>query len=286
MKLNALILNSFALDSKGGNPAGLILNADELNHEQKLALAGKVGVSETAFVSKSKVADFKLDFYTPTKQIPHCGHATVATFAYLRQLKQVTSPKSSKETVDGTREIFFEGSRAYMQQMAPSFHRVSEEEAEKIALALNIEVGQLSTRPEVVNTGNSFLMVQVEESLLKEIKPNLELISEFSAPYDLIGFYVFSLTNRKDFDATARMFGPYYGIPEESATGMAAGPLACFLDKYFFSGRTEYNILQGEYMPEPSPSHLHIRLEKKSEKITSLYAGGEAYLANELTLEI
>lgn len=286
MKLNALILNSFALNDKGGNPAGLVLNADNLTHEQKMTLASKIGVSETAFVSESKIADFKLDFYTPTKQIAHCGHATVATFSYLRKLKRISSLRSSKETVDGTREIFFQDARAYMQQEAPSFHRVSEEEVEKIAQALNIEASQLLTHPEVVNTGNYFLIVHVEESLLKDIKPNLDLISAFSAPYDLIAFYVFSSTNKEGFDATTRMFGPYYGIPEESATGMAAGPLACFLDKYFFNNRNEYNILQGEHMPEPSPSHLHIRLEKSDGKISKLYAGGEAYISKELTIEI
>ncbi|WP_245823732.1 PhzF family phenazine biosynthesis protein [Photobacterium proteolyticum] len=43
------------------------------------------GLSETAFVSQSDVADFKLAFFTPNRRIAHCGHATIATFSCLTQ---------------------------------------------------------------------------------------------------------------------------------------------------------------------------------------------------------
>ena len=52
-----------------------------LSNEQKILIAQKVGLSETAFFSKSTVTDFKLDFFTPTRQIAHCGHATIAAFS-------------------------------------------------------------------------------------------------------------------------------------------------------------------------------------------------------------
>jgi PhzF family phenazine biosynthesis protein len=71
------ILNAFVDNDQGGNPAGVVLNADDLSNENKLEIAQKVGLSETAFVSESKTEDFKLDFFTPSKQIAHCGHATV-----------------------------------------------------------------------------------------------------------------------------------------------------------------------------------------------------------------
>ena len=65
------ILNAFVDSGKGGNPAGVVLNADALTDSQKLEIARKVGLSETAFVSSSDTADFKLDFFTPQKQIAH-----------------------------------------------------------------------------------------------------------------------------------------------------------------------------------------------------------------------
>ena len=98
--INVQILNAFADNGKGGNPAGVVLNADGLSNDNKIEIAKKVGLSETAFVSKSKTEDFKLDFFTPTKQIAHCGHATVATFSYLKQIGALKSDNSSKETIE------------------------------------------------------------------------------------------------------------------------------------------------------------------------------------------
>ncbi|MEI9908479.1 MAG: PhzF family phenazine biosynthesis protein [Bacteroidota bacterium] len=59
------------------------------------------------------------------------------------------------------------------------------------------------------------------------------------------------------------MFGPYYGIPEESATGMAAGPLACYLHDKLGQGKKHFLIEQGYFMQHPSPSLLIADLEIK-----------------------
>nr|WP_054536353.1 PhzF family phenazine biosynthesis protein [Herpetosiphon geysericola] len=75
-----LIVNALIDGARGGNPAGVVFQADGLTIEQKLAVVQQVGLSETAFVSASNVATIKLEFFTPTRQIAHCGHATIATF--------------------------------------------------------------------------------------------------------------------------------------------------------------------------------------------------------------
>ena len=103
------ILNAFVDNGKGGNPAGVVLNANKLSDKNRLEIAKKVGLSEPAFVSRSKTEDFKLDFFTPSKQIAHCGHATVATFSYLKQIGDLKKDSSSKETIDGKRKIRLKG---------------------------------------------------------------------------------------------------------------------------------------------------------------------------------
>src|SRR5689334_16933274 len=121
MKVDVQIVNAFVFNNKGGNPAGVVLDADHFTNEQKLKIAAKTGMSETAFVSKSDQADFKLDFFTPNRQIAHCGHATIATFSYLAQLGRVPHKNSSKETIDGRREILMTGDLAFMEQRAPRY---------------------------------------------------------------------------------------------------------------------------------------------------------------------
>ncbi len=67
MNVTIAIVDAFIDGGEGGNPAGVVLDADDLSASQKRAIAAKVGLSETAFVSKSNSADFKLDFFTPQK---------------------------------------------------------------------------------------------------------------------------------------------------------------------------------------------------------------------------
>src|SRR5262249_38313380 len=77
------IVNAFVRDGAGGNPAGVVLDADDLSEADMQKTAAAVGVSETAFVSRSSAAGFRLDFFTPNMRIAHCGHATIAAFSYL-----------------------------------------------------------------------------------------------------------------------------------------------------------------------------------------------------------
>jgi PhzF family phenazine biosynthesis protein len=91
------VVNAFVDNGRGGNPAGVVLNAERFSQAQKQAIAAKVGLSETAFVSPSRTADFKLEFFTPTRQIPHCGHATIATFSSLVQLGLLDGARSSTD---------------------------------------------------------------------------------------------------------------------------------------------------------------------------------------------
>lgn len=283
------IVQAFADANNGGNPAGVVLEADQLTSTEKLEVARQVGLSETAFVSSSQVADFRLDFFTPNKQIPHCGHATIATFSHLRRLNKITGPSSSKETIDGNRNIYFEGDVAYMEQSKPIYIPLGTQDRINTLAALHLQESDLlpGLEPIIVNTGNNFLIIPLrDESLLQHLDPDMKLIEEVSAKYNLIAFYPYSPTLEAGVAATTRMFGPYYGIPEEAATGMAAGPLACYLDKYKSINEDEIIITQGRFMSPPSPSRIKVRLEKKEGVIQKLYAGGTAYVAREVAIHL
>ncbi|MDG5492896.1 PhzF family phenazine biosynthesis protein [Psychroserpens sp. SPM9] len=288
-KIQVQILNAFVDNDKGGNPAGVVLNADNLTDKQMLEIAGKVGLSETAFVSKSNQADFKLDFFTPNRRIAHCGHATVATFSYLKQLGLVKNDNTSKETVDGNRDIKLIGDLAFMEQLEPKYVDVSHRKNE-ILKSLNIEEKDLLPNAEIqlVNTGNSFILIPVKSTeILENIIPNNEMIIELSDEFDLIGFYPFTTNiQNKNRDASTRMFGPRYEIWEEAGTGMAAGPLACYLHDKMNIKKERFLIQQGEFMKEPSPSLIIVDLKIKNNKILGLMAGGKGTVQKQFNIEI
>ena len=283
------ILSAFAENGLGGNPAGVVLNADELSDKNKLEIAKKVGLSETAFVSKSKTADFKLDFFTPNKQIAHCGHATIAAFSYLRQIGVLKNDSSSKETIDGNRKIEMIGDLAFMEQLAPKYVDVNNKESE-ILKSLGLQKNDLIPNApiQLVNTGNSFLLVPVKtQAILKRINPDFNLINKVSEAFDLIGYYVFSNdTDTSEYDATSRMFGPRYGIMEEAGTGMAAGPLGCYLFDILKINKTNFQIQQGKYMKAPSPSLIIVNLRIEDGEIKDVMAGGKGLLKRQIEVQI
>jgi len=292
MSIDVRIVNALTDAKVGGNPAGVVLDADALDARQKLEIARRVGLSETAFVSKSEIATIKLEFFTPSRQIAHCGHATIATFALLSALKRVNDGWLTKETIDGIRNVLVDDNLVLMEQRAPTYRPIEAGSrlAESIAGSVGLAPAELFhiAPPTVVNTGNAFLLIALpERRTVAGIVPNHALIEAVSDELDLIGYYAFSTAaTMPGRHATARMFAPRFGIAEESATGTAAGPLACFLRERIGMQASEFVIEQGQLMEPKSPSAIQVRLELDDGRVSRLMAGGEAVIARSLTVEL
>ncbi len=282
MQIPVHIVHAFADGFAGGNPAGVVVDANGLSTGQKLHIAQQVGLSETAFVSASDKATLKLEFFTPTRQIAHCGHATIATFSLLRHIGSVADGHLSKETIDGIRAITVHGDTIYMEQRAPEYHPVALDEplGQQILNSVGISAKHLlpGTAPTVVSTGNAFLLLPLQDATsVASLAPIQESIQTVSEALDLVGYYVFSPDTRQaGRDAGARMFAPRFGIQEESATGMAAGPLACYLYDVLGTPSTELNIEQGWLMEPPLPSVISVKLTVTNGTISTLMVGGRA----------
>jgi len=284
------LVKAFTETEAGGNAAGVVLYADALAQAQKQQIAAKLGLSETAFVSESEIGDVKVEFFTPNRQIPHCGHATVATFSLLLQKGLVREPSAVKESIEGPRQIDLVHGKVYQAQLAPKYTHLSETSVtvEEIAASLKLPaMHKFAAEPVLASTGISFLLIQLQHvDELQALQPNLENIVSISERLNAVGYYVFT-TDSPEADATTRMFAPGYGIPEESATGMAAGPLACYLHDHLGFIKTKYNIHQGYLMQPPSPSQLEVQLQTDADgRITSLKAGGHAVIVQQLPLAV
>ncbi|MFN0158820.1 MAG: PhzF family phenazine biosynthesis protein [Bacteroidota bacterium] len=285
------ILSAFVDDGVGGNPAGVVLDAEKYSKQERQTIAAKVGLSETAFVSSSTVADYKLEFFTPTEQIPHCGHATIATFSFLAQKGLLKKTKSSKETVDGIRNIYLTDNLTFMEQTAPRYTVVGPQtpgvNTHLVMDSLFLNSANLPDNlfPIIANTGNNFLLIPLRnEETLAKIRPEFGSVERISKLLDLVGYYAFTTQGGGEHgDAVARMFGPAYGIPEESATGMAAGPLACYLHDVLGVKKQRYIIKQGQFMRPPSPSKIIVNLVVENEEITRLLVGGSATFLRAVT---
>ena len=278
------LVNSFTYNGCGGNSAGVVLNADEYTREQKQKIAKKAGYPETAFVSSSEVADFKLEFFTPNKQIPHCGHATIAAFSYLQQTGMIDKKYAVKETIDGNRDIILEDGYAYMEQIPQFFKDIEQCDIDAVMNSLSLSKDDLIAGyvPKISNTGVSFLIIPIANNdALSAIKTDLDKINEISEKYDLVGFYAFTEKPvDKRHNVTTRMFAPRFAIPEESATGMAAGNLSAYLFEYMDYKCDKIIVEQGFFMENPSKSEIIVNLSIQDGRLVKIMAGGTASLDN------
>jgi PhzF family phenazine biosynthesis protein len=288
--VSVMVVNAFTFNGAGGNPAGVVLDADQYNQEQKQEIARLAGYAETAFVSRSDIADRKLEFFTPNRQIAHCGHATVATFSYLAQTGELTKRHASKETIDGTRDIILQDGMAFMEQNPQFYAELDDAEVLQVMASLSLSLDDLKPgyRPMVSNTGNSFIVIPLKNNhALRAITTDLDAINRISEQFDLIGYYAFT-TDPVDqgHDIAARMFAPRYAIPEEAATGMAAGSLTAYLYDHMDFKVPQIVIEQGYFMAQPSKSEIIVNLITTGEKLTRIMAGGRANIGEVKTVEL
>lgn len=69
---------AFTVDSAGGNPAGVVLDAAGLTDTAMLQIAAEVGYSESAFLVPEGAGRFAARYFSPKVEVAFCGHATVA----------------------------------------------------------------------------------------------------------------------------------------------------------------------------------------------------------------
>ncbi len=250
MKIDVHVVNAFTAHDQGGNTAGVVLNADKLNEAQMLAIAQAVNFSETAFISNSSLANFKLRFFTVTEEVDLCGHATIASWALLHQLEKIGLGIYHQETLAGILgvEITQDGI-ILMAQSKPQFLDIIPPEA--VAQALGVQTQDIATHLplQIVSTGLKDLLVPLREtSTLERLRPDYAAIKRLSAQKNIIGLHVFAL-NAGDSLAATRNFAPLVGIEEESATGTSNGALLCYLKHHnMLPNSAIHRIEQGKTM--------------------------------------
>lgn len=282
-KVDVTLVNAFTKERTGGNPAGVVLNADGLSEAQKLSVAKEIGYSETAFVCADDEADFEVSFFTPTDEVDFCGHATVATFSTLFQTGKITAGTYIQRTKAGLLSVDVEPSgKIVMEQTLPqTLGRFSYGDIANL-IGLESELLENTQLPiEIISTGLPDVIVPVPTGYLDKLKPNDDAILAFSQKHTVVGLHVFELCNTNDQEqttegavlASCRNFAPLFGIPEESATGSGCGALASYLTKHTHIGN-EYVFEQGRAMN--CSSLITASVKTSGSDITQVKVGGFA----------
>lgn len=274
--IKVYVTSAFCKDNSGGNRAGVVLDYPELTVSDKMEISRRLGYSETAFVTKTQRADYKLEYYTPTKEVPLCGHATIATFATLKALNMLTGNSFTIETKAGILEITVEDDGlVMMQQNEPRYFDIVD--IDQITNFMNARCVCEDIPSQIVSTGLKDVMLPIRSRAdLDAMQPDMKGMTEFSRAWDVVGVHAFTLdTGSGEIDAVCRNFAPLYGIDEESATGTSNCALASYLFKYVRK-KNIYVFEQGYSMG--LPSRITVWLEYEDDSINKTYVGGYGYL--------
>lgn len=281
--VDVYVAAAFSKDDKGGNKAGVVLGRSELTSVQKAAIAKEMGYSETTFVLGSDKADFKLQYFTPTEEVPLCGHATIAAFSTLKLLNMLDKPDCTIETETGILNIHIkDDGLILMEQNLPAYLEVLDSDI----FTRCMERGFIDHRfpIQIVSTGLNDVMLPVDSAEhLEQLSPDFEMIANMSKEKEVVGVHAFTLIKESDVTAICRNFAPLYGIDEESATGTASCALACYLFKYY-KRQSQYVFEQGHNMGEIS--RIVVNLSYHENVIDSVFVGGYGYLLGKRSLPV
>ena len=284
-------IDAFTNEKFKGNPAGVITNADGLTESQMQKIARELNNSETAFIFSSNTGDYDVyvRYFTPTEEVPICGHATIAAhYARANEKNMDTSRVYQKSgagilPVDIIRDkdsykIVMTQGKIEFGALIEGENRITLLEAMKItAKDLNDDCPIL-----IVSTGHSKVIVGIKsKALLDKLEPNLSMLTGLSEKIKCNGYYIFTFdTGEKDILVCGRMFAPAIGINEDPVTGNANGPLGAYLVQHKLvehnGHRFAFNGKQGEAIGRTGKVEVEVSIADMQPKEVKI--SGEAII--------
>lgn len=219
-----------------GNSAGVMFS-DNFSSEQMQKIAREMNLSETAFLSSSQKADYKLQWFTPAVEIDLCGHATIASLHFLMEngiLKDNSAVKF--ETKSG---ILNCGMRDGFYYMQIPIYKMEEFSGSKIEIlhALGVDSSSIVNETPFIILENGNLYIRTDGlKTLKRLNPDFKALKKLTEDkHEFEGVVVYTLeTIDKSSFASSRYFVPYYGIDEDPVTGSTNGPMLLVFKKLGF----------------------------------------------------
>ena len=259
-----------------GNPLAVFPDGRGLGADTMQRMARELNLSETVFFLPAEnaehaehAADVRLRIFTPANELPFAGHPVLGSAFVLGEalgtsaltLETGAGPIPVELERDGGQISF-----GRMEQPVP----VPEPYEETGALLAAIGVPRSGLPVEAYRNGPRHVYVELaSEAEVAALRPDQRALSHLPVA-------VSTFAGQGPAWKT-RVFTPFHGVPEDPATGSAAGPLAVHLARH---GRTgfgqEIEIRQGEEIGRPS--RLYARAEGSADQVERVLVGGSAVI--------
>ncbi len=245
-QLNYYIIDAFTAERYSGNPAAVVLEADELTDDQYRAIAREFNLSETTFVLNSTTPDAPVGirWFTPNTEVEMCGHGTIAAVHALIESGRYASLPDDKGTIlpIQTRNTI----------LTVRCERLEKHDAEGFLVWLDLPTPQLNKKqcvpslwgrmlgvppdafdvdmPSVQSQDGDVLVFLKSLSPLLAAQPDFKELAKFSRQQRVRGWCLATTeTLTPSIDVQSRFFAPAVGIDEDPVTGSVHGPLAAYL---------------------------------------------------------
>ena len=220
MMLNAYIVNSFTDKFASGNPAGVVIYENEVSDTMMQTIAFDINKSETAFVKKTDKEDiYSIRWFSPLKEVPICGHATLAASKVLYE----------KYLIDIITFIYKSGSIQVkhiendgfiMDFLLDTYEKIDIDPIYQTFFpGIHIKECIFGTRTKKV------ILLLEDQTDIKEIKPDFTAMRNYKGLCSN-GIGITKKSNVYDFES--RYFIPWYGVDEDPVTGSVHTVLARF----------------------------------------------------------
>lgn len=263
----------------GGNQLAVFTDARGLSAEQMLTLAREMNYSETTFVLPPEMpgAVWRVRIFTPAEEMPFAGHPTIGTTYVLAS--EGTLPLTGPETVAqlqlklGLMPVTIMAPHGrpefvWMEQR-PAHFQAAPYARSQVAAMLGLAETDLADSPplEIVSTGVPYLIVPVRtlDAVRRAHSDSASQRRLFAGQSNLLMTYLFTReTEAPEHTVHARMFcGNLLDLPEDAATGSAAGPLGAYLLRHQLVSPGQLTIEQGYEMRRPSLLHVTVDMAGK-----------------------
>lgn len=213
-RLRLYQVDAFTSKVFGGNPAAVVPLDAWLPESVMQVIAAENNLAETAFFVPEPKGGYSLRWFTPTQEVPLCGHATLASaFVVFTEIDPALSTAEFR-TQSGTLTVTRAGDRL---QMDFPRHALTETKAPPaLFAALRVPPREVY----FVSESPNYYAVYETEAEVRTLAPDLAAFSQLEA----LGVVV--TAPGTDCDFVSRYFAPSLGIPEDPVTGSTHCALA------------------------------------------------------------
>jgi trans-2,3-dihydro-3-hydroxyanthranilate isomerase len=270
VSLTFYIVDVFAEEKYAGNQLAVVRGGAGLADEALQKIALEMNYSETTFVLSEEETGggYEVRIFTPGEEVPFAGHPTLGT-AYVIRHEILGGPVASisLRLKAGDIPVTF-GEVLWMRQLPPTFGATLD--STLVARTLNLETADLDDRSPVqeVSTGLPALVVPLRDlGALRRCEVDWERYTEVAGPGKNLYVFCPEPHDGGPGDLSARMFANDLGIPEDPATGSAAGCLAAYLLEHGYLGTDSVDVRVEQGYEIGRPSLLYLQAARDGDEI-------------------